>query len=48
LKRCYGVAVIALSIVGDTEFVREILCGGIGFGDFVEGEERFVKFALFG
>jgi hypothetical protein len=34
-KRCYGVQIIAFTVVEDAEFVSEIFCGGIGVGDFV-------------
>jgi len=48
LKRRYCVLIIALSVVDDTEFVSEVLGGAIGFGDFVEGGERFIELTLFG
>src|SRR5882724_1201031 len=48
LEGRYGVEVVALAVVNDAKFVREILCGGIGFYDFVEGGERFIEFALVG
>ena len=43
-----GVAIVALAVINDSEFVREIFCTGIGFYNFVEGGERFIKFSLVG
>ena len=43
-----GVAIVALAVINDSEFVREIFCGGIGFYDFAKGGECFIEFALVG
>jgi len=48
LQRGDGVEVIAFAVVGDAKFMGEIFCGGIGFGNFGERRESFVKFALIG
>ena len=48
LEGRYGVEVVALAVVNDARFAREILRGGIGFYDFVEGGKRFIEFALVG